>query len=327
MVEALRRNLGQPQAPDDTKAREEILLRIGSLQETRLHDREGTFASYREVVQSNPGSAAAVAGLERLVAAGTSDADQQAAVARLTLPFYERTDNAAELAAAEPGAALGGRHARRAGRAARKTARPLRRAAGRRGGRLPRQPGAVQIDPADAPNRGALIGFSEKAGTTAELCDKLRAASEASTDRHLRRDLLVIVAELEEKRLGRAPEAEKVYAQILLAEPLHEGAFRALARLYRDGRTGPSCARCSTPASWPRSSRASASICWRRSPSSTSPRWPTPSTRSGPTRRCWSSIRPIYARTAGSIGTTPRWSAGAISRPCSERASASPPPV
>ncbi|HZL17852.1 MAG TPA: hypothetical protein VFG23_08910, partial [Polyangia bacterium] len=96
-----------------------------------------------------------------------------------------------------------------------------------------------EIDPADAPNRGALIGFSERAGATAELCDKLRAASEASTDRHLRRDLLVIVAELEEKRLGRAPEAEKVYAQILLAEPLHEGAFRALARLYRDGQHWP----------------------------------------------------------------------------------------
>ena len=74
-----------------------------------------------------------------------------------------------------------------------------------------------------------------RAGTTGELCDRLRAVSAASSEQLLRRDLLVLVAELEEKRLGRAPEAEKVYVQILNAEPLHAGAFRALSRLYRDG--------------------------------------------------------------------------------------------
>src|SRR6185312_6394184 len=57
----------------------------------------------------------------------------------------------------------------------------------------------------------------------------------ATEDRNLRRDLLVVVAELEEKQAGRGGEAEKVYAQILASEPLHAGAFRALGRLYRDG--------------------------------------------------------------------------------------------
>ena len=92
-----------------------------------------------------------------------------------------------------------------------------------------------ELDPADAKNREALIGFAQGAGTTAELCAVLRAVSASTDDQILRRDLLVIVAELEEQRLGRAPEAEKVYAQILAAEPLHAGAFRALARLQRDG--------------------------------------------------------------------------------------------
>ena len=59
--------------------------------------------------------------------------------------------------------------------------------------------------------------------------------SAETEDQILRRDLLVVVAELQEKRLGRAQDAEKVYAQILKAEPLHAGAFRALSRLYRDG--------------------------------------------------------------------------------------------
>ena len=96
-----------------------------------------------------------------------------------------------------------------------------------------------ELDPTDAKNREALIGFSQAAGTTENLCAALRAASGSTDDQILRRDLLVTVAELEEQTLGRAPEAEKVYAQILAAEPLHAGAFRALARLIRAGQRWP----------------------------------------------------------------------------------------
>jgi golgin subfamily B member 1 len=235
VVDALRRDLAS-QGPEDAKAREEILLRIGNLQETRLHDPDGTFASYREVVQANPGSAAAVAGLERLVAAHGADG---AAVARLTLPFYERSDNAAKLAAANEvllaAADTRGEQVERLEKLRALYGGPLVNPAGAYRASL----ALFDIDPSDAANRAALIGFAEKADAIGELCDKLRAASEATSDRHLRRDLLVVVAELEEKRLGRAPEAEKVYAQILQAEPLHEGAFRALARLYRDGQHWP----------------------------------------------------------------------------------------
>src|SRR6185369_24353 len=84
-----------------------------------------------------------------------------------------------------------------------------------------------EIDPTDTPNRDALLKFADGAGTTSELVGKLRAVSAGTgspIDQTLRRDLLVIVAELEEQRLGRAAEAEKVYAQILQTEPLHPGA-------------------------------------------------------------------------------------------------------
>ena len=192
------------------------------------------------MVQSNPGSAPAVAGLERLAATGSDDAAQQAAVARLTLPFYERTDNAAKMAAANQVllsvADTRGERVERLEKLRALYSGPLGDAAGAYRASL----ALFEIDPGDAPNRGALIAFSEKAGATAELCDSLRAASEASTDRHLRRDLLVIVAELEEKRLGRAPERREG----LRADPAgraapRQGAFRALARLYRDGQHWP----------------------------------------------------------------------------------------
>jgi tetratricopeptide (TPR) repeat protein len=235
VVEALRRDLGN-RAAEDRDEREALLLRIAGLQETRLADRDSAFASYREVLQANAAAAAAVAGLERLLAAGYPD---RALVARLTQPFYERTGDAAKLAAAtEALLAVADTRGERVER--------LEKLRALYGGPLGDAAGAYRsaralfdLDPSDAENRAALIGFAEKAGTTEEMVGKLRAVSDATDDQILRRDLLVVVAELEELKLGRAAEAEKVYAKILDAEPLHAGAFRALARLYRAGARWP----------------------------------------------------------------------------------------
>ncbi|HXJ20416.1 MAG TPA: tetratricopeptide repeat protein [Polyangia bacterium] len=232
VVEALRRELATRGASMELKEREEVLLRVAHLQETRLEDHEGAFSSYREVLQANPHAAPAVAGLERL--AGHTQAER-AELARLTLPFYERTENAAKLAVAnaallEVADTVGERVER------------LEKLRALHGGPL-KDPAAAyraaqalfDIDPADGENREALLGFAAEAALTSELADKLRATAQTAQDRNLRRDLLVTVAELEEKQLGRSGEAEKVYAQILADEPLHAGAFKALTRLYRDG--------------------------------------------------------------------------------------------
>ena len=242
VVEALRGDLASRGAPapdaskEDAKEREELLLRIGNLQETRLKDVDATFASYREVAQANPYSAPAIAGLERLAAAGHPE---RAAIARMTLPLYERTENAAKLADANEvllsvADTLGERVDR------------LERLRTLYGGPLADPAKAYraslalfEIDPSEVANREALLGFATGAGVTGELSDKLRAAAGTTEDRTLRRDLLVVVAELEEKQPGRAPEAEKVYAQILASEPMHVGAFRALARLYKEGQRWP----------------------------------------------------------------------------------------
>ncbi len=235
VVEALRRDLGS-RGTEDAKEREELLLRIGNLQETRLKDVDATFASYREVAQANPYSAPAIAGLERLAAAGHPE---RAAIARMTLPLYERTENAAKLADANEvllsvADTLGERVDR------------LERLRALYGSSLNDPAKAYraslalfEIDPSEVANREALLGFAAGAGVTGELGDKLRAAAGATEDRNLRRDLLVVVAELEEKQPGRAAEAENVYAQILAAEPTHAGAFRALARLYKEGQRWP----------------------------------------------------------------------------------------
>jgi tetratricopeptide (TPR) repeat protein len=231
VVEGLRRDLASRPA-DNRDDREALLLRIANIQEVRLDDPEATFSTYREVLQSNPHAAPAVAGLERLLTGGYSD---RAAIARLALPFYERTGDAPKLAAAnEALLAIADTRGEKVER--------LEKLRGLYSGPA-NDPAAAyrvsmvlfDIDPTDAKNRDALLGFADAAGKTAELADKLRTVSAETEDQLLRRDLWVVVAELQEKRLGRAQDAEKVYAQILHAEPLHQGAFRALTRLYRDG--------------------------------------------------------------------------------------------
>jgi tetratricopeptide (TPR) repeat protein len=230
VVDGLRRDLAARPA-DNREEREPLLLRIANIQEVRLDDPEATFATYREVLQANPQAAPAVAGLERLSMGDTAD---RPAIARLTLPFYERTGDAPKLAAANEVllavADTRGEKVERLEKLRALYSGPANDAAGayRVGVAL------FDIDPADTKNRDALIGFADLAGKTSELAEKLRAVSAETQDQLLRRDLLVLLAELQEKRLGRAQDAEKVYAQILKAEPLHAGAFRALTRLYRD---------------------------------------------------------------------------------------------
>ncbi len=235
VVEGLRRDLAT--RPSDARdEREVLLLRIANIQELRLDDSEATFASYREVLQANPHAPQAVAGMERLLAGGYPD---RALIARLTMAYYERTGDAPKLAAAnEALLAVADTRGERVERLEKLRAlysgpAPDPAAAYRTGLAL------FEIDPTDAKNRDPLIGFAEAAGKTGELVAKLREVVEATQDDTMRRDLLVIVAELEEKRMGRAGEAEKVYARILAAEPLHAGAFRALTRLYRDGQRWP----------------------------------------------------------------------------------------
>ena len=83
--------------------------------------------------------------------------------------------------------------------------------------------------PTEVPNREALLGFATAAGVTGELGDKLRAAAGATDDKNLRRDLLVVVAELRGEAAGAgAARRRRSTPRSSAAEPLHAGAFRAL---------------------------------------------------------------------------------------------------
>ncbi|HEV7476127.1 MAG TPA: hypothetical protein VGO02_00155, partial [Burkholderiales bacterium] len=230
LAAALRRDFGLRATQPD---REEVALRIGQLQETRIGDAGAAFTTYSEVLQANPLSAAAVTGLERLGAAGHPNKIE---IARLSLPYYQRTDNAAKLAGAfealtgDPAATPEDR-LQQLQKLRTLYAGPLKDPKAAYGAALRI---FAEVDPADVENRELLIHFAAETQVVAELADRMRVVANATDDQKLRRDLLVEIAQLHEQRLGRAQDAEKVYAEILQVEPLHAGAARALGRLYRD---------------------------------------------------------------------------------------------
>ncbi|MBC8131519.1 MAG: hypothetical protein H7X95_00950, partial [Deltaproteobacteria bacterium] len=247
LVQALRRELAlrAPQTRDDAKTqgqvqaqvhadvREDLLLRIGDIEQNRIGNLDAAFATYRDVLMANPLSAAAVAGLERL--AGRAPG-REVDIASLVLPYYQRTDNAPKLAAALE--ILAG-----VAKTAEEKIQIIERLVSLYAGPLKNPGGAYraalqifELNPGNRTNREMLARFAGDAevGAVPELAERLRAVAGATTDAALRRDLLVEVAELLEQRLGSAQAAETVYREILAAEPLHAGAFRALGRLYRD---------------------------------------------------------------------------------------------
>ena len=225
----------------------------------------------------------------------------------------------------ERGAALRRRHAGRAGRPAGEAAGALRRAAQRSGQGLPGQPGAV---------RDRSLGGGEPRGAARVRRRRRRhgrARRQAARARPARPKIATCGAtswwSSPSSRRSSRDGRRRRRRSTRRSSPPSRCTSAPSARWRAStgtGSAGRSCARSSTPASWRRSTRASGSICWRRSPSSTRRRSPIPTTRSRRTRRCWSSIRPTCAPTARSSGSTPRGSAGPISRRCSGRASASP---
>jgi len=228
LVGALRREIDA--GPRD--AREELLMRIGQIQETRIKDASATFETYRAVLETNPQSAAAVAGLERLLLGGL---DKAVDIARLALPFYERTDNAARTAGAIE-TLLPETHDPAARRARLEKLRMLY------GGPLKNNAAAYSTalklfedDPADRNNRDMAIHFAAETQAMPDLTERMRAVANSGVEPALRRDLLAQIAELHEQRLGRTGDAEKVYAEILSVEPLHQGAFKSLMRIFREG--------------------------------------------------------------------------------------------
>ena len=233
--------------------------------------RSATFDTYREVLQANPHSAAAVAGLERLLAGrlrrpARRDRAPGAAVLRADrqrAPSWRRAHEAL---------LAGGRHdAASRSSGSRSCARSTAARSTTPAGAYRASLALFEIDPADAKNRDALIGFAPRRRARPPSwpsgCARWRPRP---TTRSCAATCWSPSPSCRSSASGARRDAEKVYAEILAVEPLHAGAFRALTRLYRDGAALGRAARAArrAPAGGARR-RASGWTCWRRWPSST----------------------------------------------------------
>ena len=91
------------------------------------------------------------------------------------------------------------------------------------------------MDPADESVRERLLLLGTEAGKLSVLAETAGRVLGASEDPILRQEILMLIADAEGRQPERKPEAEAALRKVLELDPLHMGAYRALARLVRDG--------------------------------------------------------------------------------------------
>jgi tetratricopeptide (TPR) repeat protein len=231
LVEALSRQVG---LCVDTE-RAPVLLRMARLLETSLAQPASATDAYLQVMEVDSISAEAVEGLERLFAAGGVRQEDIAKVAGRLLPYYELTERfdkwAGMLEALVSVTADGNERRGHLELLADLYQGPLADAAAAFSALLR----VFEIDPANPSVRERLVLLAVEAGKLPALAEAARRVLASIEEPSLRQEILMHIAEVEERQPDRKSEAEAALRAVLELDPLHMGAYRALARLVRDG--------------------------------------------------------------------------------------------
>lgn len=231
LVEALARQVGL--CADAERA--VVLLRMGRLLETSLAQPARATDAYLQTLEADPISAEAVEGLERLFAAGAVRQEDIAKVAGRLLPYYELTERFDKWAGMLEAlvSVTADRNERRAqlellvdlyqG--------PLADAVAAFGTVLR----VFEMEPGNPSVRERLLELGAGAGKLPTLAEAARRVLAATEEPSLRQEIFMLIAEVEERQPDRKGEAEEALRAVLQLDPLHMGAYRALARLVRDG--------------------------------------------------------------------------------------------
>jgi tetratricopeptide (TPR) repeat protein len=208
---------------------------MARLLETSLAQPASATDAYLQVLEVDSISAEAVEGLERLFAAGGVRQEDIAKVAGRLLPYYELTERfdkwAGMLEALVSVTADGNERRGHLELLADLYQGPLADAAAAFSALLR----VFEIDPANPSVRERLVLLAVEAGKLPALAEAARRVLASVEEPSLRQEILMHIAEVEERQPDRKSEAEAALRAVLQLDPLHMGAYRALARLVRDG--------------------------------------------------------------------------------------------
>jgi golgin subfamily B member 1 len=211
-----------------------VLLRLGKIYERELGQHTDATQAYLQALELDNIAAGAVEGLERMFAADAIRSEDIAAVASRLAPYYELTENYIKWAGTlESLVQVAKDREERRGHLemlADLYAGPLgdTMAAYRAVQRI------FELEPGNHAVRERLVQLGELVGKLPEISESAHRVLDATSERTLRLELLMLVADVEERQPQRLSDAESALRQVLEIDPLHGGAYKTLCRICKD---------------------------------------------------------------------------------------------
>ena len=219
--------LGRQAALSSDNERAVALLRLGKVYERDLGEHREATQAYLQALEIDNIASGAVEGLERLLAANAIRNEDIAAVAGRLAPYYELTENYAKWAGTLESLV----------RVAKDEAERKDLYAGPLGDATAAYSAVLrifEIEPANHAIRERLVQLAELVGKLPEIAESARHVLATASEPTLRQELLMLVADVEERQPERLSDAEAALREVLEIDPLHLGAYRTLCRICKD---------------------------------------------------------------------------------------------
>ncbi len=226
LAENLETQLG---LADTEEAQVDLMLRLAALRESQMGQVEEAIEGYRQVLERDPGSKAALSALERL---GQKPA-HELLIAEILEPLYRSTGEYAKLIGVHEV------QVRRADDTSRKVellhqiAELYEDAAGDSASAFDTMARALAVEPANETTQDAMDRLARVSGRLSDLARALESLAVAQEDADLGSQLFTSAARVYESDLGDVDRAVELYRKVLVTDPTNLAAAESLQSLFQ----------------------------------------------------------------------------------------------
>jgi len=213
---------------DNAEQQLALMLRLGTLRETRMNAPEAAIEIYREVLERDPHSEPALAALERLLARP----EYQVQIAEILEPLYRDKSEYAKLISIHDIQVQNSSSADQRVELLHRMAELYEVALEDLGNAFGTFARALAEDPANTQTREQLDRIASTAGAWQQLAEVYEAEVERAEDPSVKALLHSRAAQIREEHLGDTPGAIAHHQQVLAADPNNVDSASALERLY-----------------------------------------------------------------------------------------------